>query len=203
MKTRTIPISIQESIPDPVYTLKAPKKWNGRDELEISPLISNLAEMTSKGAGNLNYSWKVSGMATISEISAGKLILKRAQNSGNLTIELTLDNGGATVSRSVRISVVEPKQDASMKRIPSADEKPVDHQFYARDDNGQGTLHYRGELKEPADSAFLRLYAGGKLIDTQRQEIGATNRYTLSTSLQAGLVTYRTEFGIKRDGAET
>ena len=203
VKTRTIPISIQENISDPTYTLKAPKKWNGRDELAISPSISNLAEMTSKGTGNLNYSWKVSGMATISEVGTGELILKRAQNSGDLTIELTLDNGGATVSRSVRVSVVEPKQDASMKRIPSADEKPVDHQFYARDDNGQGILHYRGALKESADSVFLRLYDGNKLIDTQRQKIGAANKYDLSTSLQAGLVTYRTEFGIKRDGAET
>ena len=82
---------------DPAYTLKAPKRWNGRDELEIAPSISNLAEMKSKGAGELNYSWKVSGMATISESGEGRLVLKRAQNSGDLTVELALDNGGAVV----------------------------------------------------------------------------------------------------------
>ena len=203
VKTRTIPIAIQESVPDPAYTLKVPKRWNGRDELEIVPSISNLKEMKSKGAGELNYSWKVSGMATISKPGEGRLVLKRAQNSGDLTVELALDNGGAVVSRSVRIAVVEPKQDAWVKRIPSADEKPVDHQFYARDDKGLGTLHYRGALKEPADSVFLRLYAGDKLIDTQRQKIGPDKKYALSASLQAGLTAYRTEFGIKRGGSET
>ena len=203
VKTRTIPISIQESVPDPVYTLKVPKNWNGRDELEISPSISNLAEMTSKGADDLNYSWSISGMATISEADAGKLVLKRAQNGGTLAVKLALDNGGAAVSRSVRIAVVEPKQDAWVKRIPSTDEKPVDHQFYARDDNGQGTLHYRGTLKESADSVFLRLYSGDKLLVTQHQKIGAGNKYTLSARLQAGLIAYRTEFGIKRGEAET
>jgi hypothetical protein len=203
VKTLTIRVAIQESVPDPVYTLKVPKTWNGRDELEIVPSISNLAEMTSKGAGDLKDSWKISGMATISEVGEGKLILKRAQNSGTLTVELTLDNGGAAVSRSVTITVVEPKRDAWVKRIPSAEEKPVDHQFFARDDKGKGTLHYRGTLKEAADSAFLRLYAGDKLIDTQRQKIGPDNKYALPASLQAGLIAYRTEFGIKRGGAET
>ena len=188
VKTRTIPIVIRESVPNPAYTLKVPKRWNGRDELVVSPSISNLAEMRSKGAGDLNYSWKVSGMATISEAAAGKLVLKRAQNSGTLNVELALDNGGGVVSRSVRIAVVEPKQDAWVKRIPSADEKPVDHQFYARDDKGRGTLHYRGTLKEQADSVFLRLYAGDKLIDAKHQKIGPDKKYALSASLQAGLI---------------
>ena len=44
-------------------------------------------------------------MATISEVGEGKLVLKRAQNSGTLTVELALDNGGALISRSVRIAV--------------------------------------------------------------------------------------------------
>ena len=203
VKTRTIPVTIRETVPDPAYTLKAPKRWNGRDELEIVPSISNLKEMKSQGADELNYSWKVSGMATISEPGNGKLVLKRAQNSGDLTVELALDNGGAVVSRSVRVAVVESKQDAWVKRIPSDNEKPVDHQFYARDDKGRGTLHYRGTLKKPADSVFLRLYGGDKLIDVQRQEIGPDNKYVLSAGLQAGLTAYRTEFGIKRGGVET
>ena len=203
VKTLTIPVAIRECVPDPAYTLKAPKRWNGRDEMEIVPSISNLKEMKYKGAGELNYSWKVSGMATISEPGEGRLILKRAQNSGSLTIELTLDNGGAVVSRSVRIAVVEPKRDAWVKRIPSVDEKPVDRQFYARDNKGRGVLNYRGTLKEPADSVFLRLYAGEKLIDTHSQKVGADKNYAFAASLQAGLIAYRTEFGIKRGGKET
>jgi hypothetical protein len=203
VQTHTIRIAIQESIPDPAYTLKFPQTWNGREELEISPSINNLAEMKSKSADNLNYSWTVSGMATISKTEAGKLVLKRAQNSGVLTVDLALDNGGAAVSHSARITVAEPQHDTWVVRTASADEKPVDHQFYARDDSGQGTLHYKGTLKQPADSVFLRLYAGDKLLDTQRQKIGADNKYTLSVTLQAGLIAYRTEFGIQRGGAET
>ena len=203
VKTQTIPIAIQESVPDPAYMLNAPKRWNGRDEMEIVPSISNLKEMKSQGTGELNYSWKVSGMATISESGEGRLVLKRAQNCGDLTVELALDNGGAVVSRSVRIAVVEPKRDAWVKRIPSAYEKPVDHQFYARDEKGRGILHYRGTLKEPADSVFLRLYGGEKLIETHSQKVGVDKKYALAASLQAGLIAYRTEFGIKRGGKET
>ena len=203
VKYLTIPIVIQESVPDPVYTLNVPKKWNGRDELVISPAISNVKEMTAKGAGEMNYSWKVSGMAAVSKAEAGKLVLKRAQNSGDLTVELALDNGGSVVSRSVQIAVEEAKQDAWVKRIPSSHEQPVDHQFFARDDKGKGTLYYRGTLKVPADSVFLKLYAGDNLLVTQHQKIGADNKYALSVILQAGLIAYRTEFGIKRGGVET
>ena len=203
MKTKTIRVAIQESIPNPVFTLNVPQTWNGRDELEISASISNLAEMKSKGVGGLNYSWTVSGMATISKIKAKMLVLKRAQNSGVLTVGLSLDNGGAAGSHSAKINVAEPKHDPWVERTASVDEKPVDHQFYARDDNNQGTMHYRGTLKEPADSVFLRLYADDKLIDTQRQKMSANNKYALSTQMKAGLIVYRTEFGIKRGSGET
>ena len=42
VKTHTLPITIRERIPNPVYTLEVPQTWNGRDELEISPSIVNL-----------------------------------------------------------------------------------------------------------------------------------------------------------------
>ena len=203
MKTKTIQISIQESIPNPIFAFHVPQSWNGRDELKISASISNLAEIKSKGAGDLNYTWTVSGMATISKIEAGMLVLKRAQNSGVLTVGLSLDNGGAAGSHSAKINVAEPKHDTWVERTASVDEKPVDHQFYARDDNNQGTIHYRGTLQETADSVFLRLYAGDQLIDTQRQKISPNKKYGLSTKLKAGLLVYRTEFGIKHGGAET
>ena len=202
LKTHTIPITIRERIPDPVYAINVPQIWNGRDELEISPSIINLAEMKSEGVGDLNYSWKISGMATVSEAGAGNLVLKRAQNSGTLTVQLALDNGGDVVSRSASITVAEPNHDPWVVPTAIADEKPVDQQFYARDDSGQGTLRYKGTLKQPADSVFLRLYANDKLLDTQQQKISADDKYTLSANLQAGLIAYRTEFGIRRGGTE-
>ena len=203
VKTHTLPITIRERIPNPVYTLEVPQTWNGRDELEISPSIVNLAEMKSEGVGDLNYSWKISGMATVSETDAGKLVLKRAQNSGTLTIELALDNGGDAISHSASLLVTEPNHDPWVVRTADTEEKPVDHQFYARDDRGQGTLHYKGTLKEPADSVFLKLYAGDQLLDTQRQQVSSENKYSLAVNLQAGLTAYRTEFGITRGEVET
>jgi hypothetical protein len=203
VKTHTLPITIRERIPNPVYTLEVPQTWNGRDELEISPSIVNLAEMKSEGVGDLNYSWKISGMATVSETDAGKLVLKRAQNGGTLTIELALDNGGDAISHSASLLVTEPNHDPWVVRTADTEEKPVDHQFYARDDRGQGTLHYKGTLKEPADSVFLKLYAGDQLLDTQRQQVSSENKYSLAVNLQAGLTAYRTEFGITRGEVET
>ena len=203
VKTRTIPISIQESIPDPVYTLDAPKGWNGRDAVEIRPSFSNLEEMQSAGAGSLNYNWKISGLATVHEEGDGTLRLLRAQNSGTLSIELSIDNGGEAVSQTVRIAVVEDREERWVLRPPDTDERPVSHQFYPRDNKGYGTLHCRGTLKESADSAFLRVYSGETLLDTQHQKIGADKKYELSARLQAGLVAYRTEFGVVRGGRET
>ncbi len=203
VKTRTIPISIQESIPDPVYTLDAPKGWNGRDAVEIRPSFSNLKEMQAAGAGSLNYNWKISGLATVHEEGDGTLRLLRAQNSGTLSIELSIDNGGEAVSQTVRIAVVEDREERWVLRPPDTDERPVSHQFYPRDDKGYGTLHCRGTLSESADSVFVRVYSGETLLDTQHQKIGADKKYELSARLQAGLVAYRTEFGVVRGGRET
>ena len=200
---RSIPVGIQERIPDPSYTLTVPQQWNGRDELRISPTITNQAEMRAQGAGKLNYSWKLSGMATISQEEAGTLVLQRAQNSGTLKIQLDVDNRGDTVSRVAEINVVEPQQDPWVDREPQTNEQPVDHQFFARDDKGEGTLHCRGTLPQPADAVFLKLYGDGQLLKTVRQEVTADRRFALSVKLKAGLITYRTEFGVLRGGKES
>ena len=203
LKSKNIRFTIQESLPNPVYTLSVPKTWNGRDELVISPSIKTLAGIISPDSGELNYSWTVSGMATISETKAGQLVLKRAQNSGVLTVDLSLDNGGTAIAKSAKIKVTEPETDGWVERVVLGDEKPVDHQFYARNDSNVGTLHYRGTLAAATDSAFLKLYLGNKLVATERQKITSDKKYALSTTLKAGLVVYRTEFGVTRDGTDT
>ena len=203
MKTRTIRVGIREKIPNPAFSLPVPATWNGRDELVIAPRVKNLAELKARAAGKLNATWKVSGMATIQKLDGQKLILKRAQNSGELAIVLALDNGGKAVVQSAKIRVVEPGQDRRVLRKADDRERPVDHQFFARDELGLGTVHCNGVLEEPADSAFFKLFVGEKLIDTQRQKVAADRKYTLSVRLQSGLVAYRTEFGFMRDGVET
>ena len=83
VKTKDIPVTVKETIPEPVFTLKAPSRWNGRDTIEVVPEIRNLAAMTAQGAGELHYRWTVSGGAVIKEVVPGKLVLKRSQYTGS------------------------------------------------------------------------------------------------------------------------
>ena len=95
VKTKDIPVTVKEAIPEPVFALKAPSKWNGRDTIEVVPEIRNLPAMTAKGVGELHYQWTVSGGAVSKEVVPGKLILKRSQYTGPITVKAAIDNGGA------------------------------------------------------------------------------------------------------------
>ena len=203
IETKDIAITIKEDIPEPVFTLKAPAKWDGRKAIDVVPVISNLAAMQAKGAGELHYSWNVDGLATIQEIAPGKLVLKRAQNSGKLTVTLALSNGGVGITRTAAILVREPKQDAWVQRMPDKDEQPQDNQFYARDDRDEGTLYYNGTLDPAADSVFLRVYAGDTLFKTETRKVPADRSYAFTVKLKPGLVKYRVEFGTRTGSAET
>jgi hypothetical protein len=107
-KTKDIPVTIKEDMPEPAVTLKAPSTWNGRDNIEVVAHISNLAAMKSKGVGQLRTTWSVSGGAVTKEITADKLILKRSQYSGNITVKATVNNGGADSIATAHILVTEP-----------------------------------------------------------------------------------------------
>jgi hypothetical protein len=202
VKVLDIPITIKEDIPEPVFTLSAPTKWDGRATIEVVPQISNLAAMQAKGAGELNYSWDVSGLAAIKKVAPGKLILARAQNSGKMIVTATVHNGGKAITQSTTILVTEPKKDAWVQRTPGKDEKPVDGQFFARDDKNEGTLYYNGTLSEAADSVFLKLYADNKIIKTETAKLGADKSYAFTLKLKTGLIKYKVEFGAKTGGQE-
>jgi hypothetical protein len=201
VKVLDIPITIKEDIPEPVFTLSAPTKWDGRTTIEVVPQISNLAAMQAKGAGELNYLWDVSGLATIKKIAPGKLILTRSQNSGKMVVTATINNGGKATTQSITLQVTEPKKDAWVQRIPAKDEKPVDGQFFARDDKNEGTLYYNGTLSNAADSVFLKLYADNKLIKTEKAT-PAAGGYAFTLKLKPGLIKYKVEFGTKAGGQE-
>ena len=203
VKTVSIPVTIQENIPEPVLTLQAPATWDGRKPIEVVPQISNLKAMQAKGAGKLNYTWAVSDIAALKEIAAGKLILKRAQNSGKLTVTATVDNGGQPTTQTIQILVTETKRDAWVSRPPAKDEKPVDNQFYARDDKNEGTLFYNGTLNETGDAVFLKVYADDKLTKIETAKVAADKSYASSAKLKPGLIQYRVEFGTKNGAAET
>ncbi|VTT97620.1 Uncharacterized protein OS=Pirellula staleyi (strain ATCC 27377 / DSM 6068 / ICPB 4128) GN=Psta_4257 PE=4 SV=1: DUF2341: Laminin_G_3: DUF303 [Gemmataceae bacterium] len=203
VKTTAVAVTITEAIPEPVFTLAAPATWDGRSTIEVVPQVSNLNAMREKGADKLNYTWKVTDLATIHEAVPGKLVLKRAQNSGTLTVAVAIDNGGTPTTQFVSLAVTEPAKDAWVARTPAKDEKPVANQFYARDDTNEGTLHYNGTLAEAADAVFLKLYADDKLVGTTDQKPAADKSFALSAKLKPGLITYKVEFGTRTDGRET
>jgi len=202
VKTRDIPITIQEDIPEAVLTLKAPATWDGRAMIEVVPQIANLGEMQEKGAGELNTTWSVSDIAVIKEALPGKLLLKRAQNSGKMTVTATVHNGGKPATQSTTIVVAEPKRDAWVARTPAKDEKPEDSQFYARDDKNEGTLFYNGTLNEAADVVFLKVYADGRLYTDESSKLAADKAYAFSVKLKPGLIRYKVEFSLKTGGRE-
>ena len=205
-KTIDLPIEIREAIPDPVFVLEAPAAWDGRESIEVVPRISNLAALEAKEAGGLNVRWQTDGMAVIREETPAGLVLERSQNSGRLTVTARIDNGGTAVEAKTEILVTEPASDAWVERPVDeldADEKPVDRQFFARHDKNVGTLHLRGRLDAPAERVFLDLFANGELADSWSLEPDAAGRYAFAIPLAPGLVRYRVEFGVVREGTKT
>jgi hypothetical protein len=203
VKTRNIPVTIHEDIPEPVFTLKAPAAWNGRDTIAVVPVIGNLDAMAAKGAGKLHCEWSVSGGAVIKEVASDRLILKRSQYTGPITVTATIDNDGAKTTASAAILVTEPTRDPWVQWTPEKDEQPEDDQFYARDDKDQGTLYCRGTLDRAADSVFLRVYADGKMINEESRRPAADKTYAFVVKLKPGLIKYRVELGTSSGGTET
>ncbi len=203
VKTVDVRVTVKEAIPEPVFTLKAPDSWNGRNTIEVVPGISNLDALKAKGAGDLRYRWAVSGGAVIKKVAPDRLILRRSQYTGPIGVTVSVDNGGAASAAEVTIRVTEPKSDPWVARIPGNDEKPEENQFYARDDRNEGTLHYNGTLDRAADAVFLKVFADGKLLKTEQRNIGADRSYAFAVKLAPGLIKYRVEFGAQIGGAET
>jgi hypothetical protein len=202
VKTKDIAVTIKHTLPLPEFTLNAPKTWNGRETIEVVPVITNMEAMTARRVDKLHFIWVASGGAVIKQITSDRLVLKRSQYTGPIEVLVGIDNGGAMVVKTVQIQVTEPKTDPWVERTPEKDEKPEDNQFYARDDHNEGTLFYNGKLDQPADAVFLRLYADDRLLKTETQQIVADGTYALAVKLKAGLIKYRVEFGTKTDGRE-
>ena len=142
------------------------------ERIEVTPSISNLAEMKAKGVGELHYTWSVSGGAVIKEIAPDKLILTRSQYTGPIMVKAAINNGGADSSSSVAITVKEPESDPWIERKHEPDEQPEDGQFYARDDKNEGTVYYNGVLEQAADEVYLKVYSGETLVATETAKTG-------------------------------
>jgi hypothetical protein len=192
IKAVEVPITVKEAVADPEFTLAGPSRWDGRSRVEV---VAKLAS----GAGEVKTEWSAGPLAVIKEAFPDKLVLKRAQASGRMTVTATTSNGGARISRSLEVEVTEPLRDAWVERVPAQEEKPEAGQFYARDASGEGTLHYNGTLAMPAESVFLRLLADGKAVSTVTAKPDSQGRYALSVKLKPGLIKYKVEFGTGTD----
>lgn len=204
IQTKKIDITIREAIAEPAFTLTAPATWDGRKPLEISPQISNEPALTASGSGPLNYVWQTENVAIIKQVTPGKLLLQRAQGNGTLRVSVAISNGGEAVTKYVDIQVKQPAAaDAWLPRPLEEQEQPEDNQFIAREGNSrEGTLHYAGTLDEIADAVFVRVFADDKLVAMETAKVAADKKYTLAAKLQAGLIKYRTEFGVKTGNSE-
>ena len=112
VKDRNLVVKIKETLPEPVFSLRSPATWNGRDPIEVSADIANLAAMKAKGVGELKYTWAVSGGTVQKEIAPDRLLLKRAKDGDTLTVRLTLNNGGADYAAKTSIQVTTKERSA-------------------------------------------------------------------------------------------
>ncbi len=208
-KTIDVPVMVIDTVPDPVFTLvPSSTSWDGRSTMTVTAKIGNLAAMKTAGFDTLNYKWSVNGVAVIKQASNGTLTLTRSQGSGAMTVSLTIDNGGTPVSQNIVIQVQEPASDPWLVRMPDADEKPVNGQFFARDPGtGLGTIFYNGTETGTPDTVFLKVYKtpneGAETLETTLRQELVSGAYTFTAPITAGLNTYRVVYGTTKGGVDT
>ena len=206
VQTASIPVTIVENLPDPIFTLSGPTNWDGRQTITVNATVSNLSELQARGVANMSYRWTVNGVAVSKQISPGVLTLLRAQGNGVMTVTLALENGGGVVVVSKTIVVEQPATDAWVQRTPDPDEKPVNNQFFARDDTGFGRIYYRGTQTGSAASVFLKVYTTDTGVDvlyaTHRQSL-VGGAYGFTAPIAAGKVTYKVVYGTTTGGVDT
>ncbi|MEN9556202.1 MAG: hypothetical protein RLZZ232_2488 [Planctomycetota bacterium] len=202
VRSLQVPVTVHEELPEPQFRLTAPAAWDGRETLTLVPEITNLTDLQSKGVADLQVGWSTEGLAVISDSTSAGLKLLRAQNSGTLRVTATISNGGAPSTQTVSLTVREPASDPWEVRLAEADEKPVESQFFPRNDRNEGTLYYNGQVDADVPRVFLKLYADDVLVNAQDQAPNAEGRYAFTVSLKPGLIRYRTEFGVMQGAGE-
>jgi hypothetical protein len=205
-KDYTVTVNIRP-IADPEFVLTSPATWDGRQTITVTSNITNLPVLQATGGTNVTYSWSVAGVAASSTSTAGTLTLTRAQGNGPMTVTLVMSNGGWPTTHAATINVQQPATDAWVERTPGATEKPVDGQFFARDDTGYGTIHYNG-TGAGTTPVFLQVYA--KPDSGSEVPYGETHRltpvngaYAFAVPIAAGKVTYRVDFGTTSGTTDT
>jgi len=194
--------------PLPEFTLTAPATWDGRTTITVQPNITNLALLQANAGTNFTYQWSTGGVAVTQQITPGVMTLTRSQGSGPLVVTLTMANGTSGVTQSTTINVQEPASDAWVERTPLANEKPVNHQFIARNPfTNLGTIFYRGTQSGTPDTVYLKVYktpsGGAETLDATLRQSLVGGAYTFSAPVAAGLITYRVIYGTTTGAVDT
>jgi len=192
-EVRDVPVLVRERLPEPVITLSAPRAWEGRQPVLLRPSIENQAALDAAGVGQVSIEWQTAGLAVVREVTPDGLTLRKGLNSGLLKVTALVSNGGTATPQTVEIQVTEPPHDRWIEREPAGEELPVDRQFFARNEQNEGTVFLNGRVKQPVAELVLRLFADGKLVATQTQPPDDGGRYRFRQPLKAGLVRYRVE----------
>ena len=197
-KDYTVTVNVNP-IPDPQFTLTAPTNWDGRQQITVQATVTNDALLASSGGNNLNYKWSVAGVAANYTSVADMMTLTFAQGNGPMAITLVMDNGGRPTSQTATINVQQPTNEAWVQRTPDANEKPVDGQFFARDDSGYGKIFYLGTQSGTPETVYLKIYRSVAGVETQygttlRQAL-ASGSYNFSAPILGGLYTYKVVYG--------
>ena len=207
IQTVDIPVTIAEDLPDPVFTLSGPTTWDGRQTIAVTSSITNLTTLQAKGVATINYNWSVNGVAVTKTTAAGTLTLLRAQGNGPMVVTLVMDNGGSLVTVTKTITVQQPASDAWVQRTPDVNEKPVNNQFFARDDTGFGKIFYSGTQTGSPDTVFIKVYTTDTGSDVQygstlRQAL-VSGAYSFTAPIAGGKVTYKVVYGTTTGGVDT
>ena len=198
----TVPIAVTKTIPDPAIQLEAPARWDGRTPITIRPRIRNQAELLRRGVSDIRWTWTLDGPAVIRGTNTTPLTLVRAQGGGTLRITVRADNGGRPVEASASVEIREPASDPWVAPNDSESQAPEDNQFFSRDRKGTGTLVYQGVLTNGIESVRLQVYAENTLIRSERIRVAKDGRYRVTTTLEPGLIHYRSELWGRRQGQE-
>ena len=201
-------VTVVVAPPLPEFTLSAPATWDGRSDLTVQPVITNLPLLQATGGTDFTYTWSTAEVAVIQRESPGMLTLTRSQGSGVLTVTLTMANGTTAVTRSATIRVEEPESDPWLERTPLPGEKPVDNQFFARNPfTNLGTIFYGGVQGGNPDTVYLKIYktpsGGSETLDSTLRQPLSDGTYSFAAPVTAGLITYRTVYGTTTDSVDT
>ena len=149
MKSRpgTSPSRSRRRFPNRRSLCERPRHGTAGTPSKSCPQITNLAAMQAKGAGELHYAWTVSGGAVIKDVAPDRLILKRSQCSGKITVKLALDNGGAEITA----ADVDPGDGAEERSLGGTDSRQ------GRETRGQPVLRPR---RQERGDALLQRHSG-------------------------------------------